>query len=174
MLPQGHGAIEYILAPSNNLVVKIVQHEIATDCVPLLDVTVEITHLQLTLDKLQFLQLMESLSMISELDRQQQLLSCRPRKRPKEDPRSWWLYAVKLVRKKEELFSHRPEHVMYCMKARKRYMALLRMKKALEICDGVITMSSREVNPLLYPFVPPSIPPLNLFYTPYESHLNPF
>ena len=97
--------MEYILLPTNSLIVKIVHFEHAPENTPRLDVLVEITHLQLTLDKLQFIQLTETLRLLSMLEKQQQLLSHRPKFRPNKDPRSWWFYAVKLVRKNEEMFS---------------------------------------------------------------------
>lgn len=124
--------MEYILAPTNNLIVKLVHFEHAPEHTPRLDVVVEITHLLLTLDKLQFLQLSGTARLLNILDRQQQLLSQRPKFRPNKDPRSWWFYAVKLVRKNEELFSNRIESMMFCMQARKRYIYLLRRKKELD------------------------------------------
>ena len=124
--------VEYILLPTNCLVVKIVHFEHAPENVPRLDVVVEITHLQLTLDKLQFLQLTETLRLLSMLEKQQQLLAHRPKFRPNKDPRSWWIYAVKLVCKNEEMFSHRIENMMFCMQARKRYIYLLRRRKEEE------------------------------------------
>jgi hypothetical protein len=73
-------SMQYILAPCNSLKVKIVHSEgtkVAIDGAARLDVVVEITHLNLKLDKCQFLQMTETLYMISELDRQLQLLSQR-------------------------------------------------------------------------------------------------
>jgi hypothetical protein len=128
----------------NDLVVKVVHFENAPEHVPGLDVVVEITHLHLTIDKLQFLQLSETAQLLNKLDRQQQLLSHRPKFRPNKDPRSWWFYAVKLVRKNEELFSRRIENMMFCMRARKRYIYLLHRRKeaALNAQNGEEPLSS--------------------------------
>ena len=117
---------------------------------------VEITHLQLTLDKLQFLQLSETTRLLNILDRQMQLLSHRPKFRPNKDPRSWWFYAVKLVTKNESLFSTRIENMMFFVRARRRYIFLLRRKREsagvlLEYQDTIATeMSFLESEELVH------------------------
>ena len=132
------------MEPRNDLVVKVIHFENAPEDIPGLDIVVEITHLRLTMDKLQFLQLSETAQLLNTLDRQQQLLSNRPKFRPNKDPRSWWFYAVKLVRKNEELFSRRIENMMFCMRARKRYIYLHRRRKeaAMRLQSGEEGLSS--------------------------------
>jgi hypothetical protein len=101
--------LDYILAPPNNLSLKLIHNEAAPDGTPKIDVVIESTMITLDLDKNQYHQIMMTKSQFSVTDRMQQIFLQRPEGRPARGGRAreWWLYAVKLVLNKEDLTADR-------------------------------------------------------------------
>jgi vacuolar protein sorting-associated protein 13A/C len=87
----------YLLGVPNNLYVKITHTEACTATTPKINVDIEVSSLELELDKLQYQQLMATIGSFGMLERQKQLAMMRPSKRPTVCPRDWWFYAYKLI-----------------------------------------------------------------------------
>ncbi len=96
-------AMKFILAPTNQLVVKVIHNEMeALGDAPKYDVTVVNEHVSLALDGLQYKQLNLTLEMIGAVERRRQPYMYKPLTRPvdKASARAWWKYGVKLAIKR--------------------------------------------------------------------------
>ena len=98
----GDKSLGYILAPGNNMVVKVIHNENAPPSMPIIDISVSSSDLRLRLESGQHEQLMFTANILAALEQKKRLLSCRPLVSPQEDPLSWWRYAVQLALQTEE------------------------------------------------------------------------
>eukprot|EP01041_Mallomonas_annulata_P001683 gene1683-3255_t len=124
--------LRFILAPPNVLTVRFIHNEIVTDFTPRFDVSVESTNLPLKLDQSQYTQLMSTANILAALDRQKQLYLHRPLHSVVEDPRAWWIYALKLVTKRGDILTKNVDTIMLCLRSRNRYIALLKLSRVLD------------------------------------------
>ena len=90
---------QYILAPPNNLTLKITHREHCTESIPNVDMVIESSEMPFKVDKDQFRQFMLMLKSFGDLDRKRQMALYRPAQRPKQhvSAREWWRYAYRLV-----------------------------------------------------------------------------
>ena len=106
-------SLGYILSPPNNLSVRVVHNENAPESIPKLDISVASTDLPMKLDHSQYDQLLCTANIFAALDQQKLLLLHRPVCSPKEDHVGWWRYAVKLVTKRDDIFSKKVSNSIY-------------------------------------------------------------
>lgn len=94
--------IQYILHPANNLIVRLIHNERTDQEIPKFDMIVESTNLPISIDRVQYLQLLRTLEMIGLTERRRQPHMYRPYERPNnpENARSWWKYACKMIVKR--------------------------------------------------------------------------
>lgn len=124
----------YILAPPNNLTVRIIHTECSdsiSNNIPKIDMQVDSTVLTMKLEQSQYSQIMSTANILAALERQKHLYLHRPVTRPTDDPGSWWHYALKLVTKRDDIFAKNSDKIMTCLKARNRYLHLLRRKRLI-------------------------------------------
>ncbi len=90
---------QYILAPPNNLTLKITHREHCTESIPNVDMVIDSSEMPFKVDKDQFRQFMLMLKSFGGLDRKRQMALYRPAVRPKVNvsAREWWRYAFRLV-----------------------------------------------------------------------------
>ncbi len=90
---------QYILAPPNNLTLKITHRENCTESIPNVDMVIDSSEMPFKVDKDQFRQFMLMLKSFGDLDRKRQMALYRPAVRPKVNvsAREWWRYAFRLV-----------------------------------------------------------------------------
>ena len=87
----------YILAPPNNIVIKLIHAEKAVDLEPLVDLTLEGLNLEFKLSKTQLAQIVLTLNAFYSLERQRLMALYRPEVSVKQDPRAWWKYAFLVI-----------------------------------------------------------------------------
>jgi Vacuolar sorting-associated protein 13, N-terminal/N-terminal region of Chorein or VPS13 len=94
--------IQYILHPANNLIVRLIHNERTEQEIPKFDMIVESTNLPISIDRVQYLQLLRTLEMIGLTERRRQPHMYRPYERPNnpENARAWWKYACKMIVKR--------------------------------------------------------------------------
>lgn len=95
--PQACERLAFILAPPNQLVLKLTHREMCTETVPSIDLVIESSDIKALFDRQQFRQIMVLQRSFAELDRKRLMCLYRPYKRASEDPRAWWHYAYRLV-----------------------------------------------------------------------------
>jgi vacuolar protein sorting-associated protein 13A/C len=90
---------QYVLAPPNNLTLKITHREQCTESIPNVDMVIESSEMPFKVDKDQFRQFMLMLKSFGDLDRKRQMALYRPPLRPKQhvSAKEWWRYAYRLV-----------------------------------------------------------------------------
>lgn len=93
---------EYIIAPPNLLTLKLI-HNDAEDAIPKLAANIDSIDLAVNIDKVQFQQVMSTLSTFTVLRKRQVVLQHRPKENAKVAPRLWWKYALKLVCNNDEV-----------------------------------------------------------------------
>jgi hypothetical protein len=117
----------YLIPPPNKLEVKIIHTDNAQQSsTPKIDLSVEISSLRLDLDKVQYQQLMSTIRMFTELEKQKLVSLHRPAERPSKAPRDWWKYAYHLVSGKHASFAKNVETVMLCCRHRAKYIKLVK------------------------------------------------
>jgi hypothetical protein len=123
-----HADINYLLSPSNNLIIKLIHNEKAQSNIPKFDIVIESTNLNFSIDRVQYTQLNSTMEMIGSIDRQRQPYTYRPQNRPVSSLsiREWWRYACKLVIK------------------RKRYIKLVKKTKTIDDSTGWLGICSSE------------------------------
>lgn len=91
--------IQYILNPANNLIIKLTHNGRTVENLPKFDMVVESTNLPLSIDRAQYLQVLQTLVMIGMTEKKRQPHMYRPSERPvtPEGARAWWRYACKMV-----------------------------------------------------------------------------
>jgi vacuolar protein sorting-associated protein 13A/C len=89
--------LDFIVAPPNQLVVKLTHRDVCSEQVPNVDLIIETSEIKANFDRQQFRQIMVMNRSFGELDRKRLMCLYRPYKRAKEDPRAWWHYAYRLV-----------------------------------------------------------------------------
>ena len=124
----------YILPTPNNLLVKLILSEKTSDTTPKVNISIEVSNLNVKIDKIQYKQMMKTLENFAFLDRQKQIAVHRPTQRPTHDPRGWWHYVFVLVRGKERTNGF--ELMSKCLGARKRYILLLKKIRTAESASG--------------------------------------
>jgi hypothetical protein len=94
-----HEQQQYILAPPNNLTLKITHRPNCTESLPKVDVILESSEMPFTVDKDQLRQFMALKKSFSDLDRKLQIAMYRPSCRPNQgqSAREWWKYAYRLI-----------------------------------------------------------------------------
>ena len=106
--------LNYVLSPQNRLSVKVVHKEHSLDMSkPRFDISIQTTGLNVSLNRLQYHQLLILLENQKSLEYQQQLYAQRPSCRPIGNGKLWWKYAYSLI-------SGRPSggsiiKVLYCL-----------------------------------------------------------
>ena len=122
------GDIQYVLHPANNLVVRLIHNERAEEDVPKFDMIVESTNLPLSIDRVQYLQLLRTMEMIGVTERRRQPYMYRPYERPSnpERARAWWKYACKMVVK------------------RVHYIRFVKLSKSVDENTGVMDVRSAD------------------------------
>ena len=121
----------YILPTPNNLAVKLILSEKTSEIIPKVNISIEVSNLNIKIDKIQYKQMMKTLENFAFLDRQKQIAVHRPTQRPTHDPRGWWKYVIILVRGKEKINNY--ELMSKCLGARKRYITLLKRIRTAEV-----------------------------------------
>jgi vacuolar protein sorting-associated protein 13A/C len=87
----------FLVAPPNKFTMKIAHKEQCTEVKPKLDVVLGGSTIGLVVSAHQFHQLKVVSQVFTDLDRRKLLITHRPKKRPTESPREWWLYAYRLI-----------------------------------------------------------------------------
>ena len=87
----------YILSPPNNILVKLIHAEKATELTPKIDLTLEGFNLEFKITKSQLEQLVLTLNTFYSLERQRLAALYRPVCSVAEDPKSWWKYAYLII-----------------------------------------------------------------------------
>jgi len=130
-VPETGQRLEYVLAPKNNLTIKLTHNEDSNGSLPKFSCIVESTNLPLAIDRNQLNQLSCAFNTISALERKRQPFTYRPSNRPLDSHgcRSWWRYSCKLVIK------------------RSRYIYLYKLSKTIDPETGwEIQLNSTESN----------------------------
>jgi vacuolar protein sorting-associated protein 13A/C len=125
--------LRYILAPKNNITIKLTHREVSTESTPKINIIVECTNLPLSIDMTQYLQLKRVITQVVYEDRGygKYSFSYRPKLRPNTSraaAKAWWLYACKAVIRKP------------------RYIDLVKLIKLHEKCSS--SPSSSPYDPL--------------------------
>lgn len=89
--------LSYLLPVPNELVVKVIHSDVASEITPKIDLLMSSSTLSLNIDKEQYSQVMATLAMFGQLSKHKQMASKRPPGRPTDNPRGWWKYAYMLV-----------------------------------------------------------------------------
>lgn len=113
--------LEYILAPRNNLSIKMTHNnDFLNSTKPKFSFVVESTSLPLAVDRRQLNQLSIALEALSTMQRRRQPFTYRPLGRPTDpgNARVWWRYACKLIIK------------------RPRYLRLVRLSRLIDEVTG--------------------------------------
>lgn len=98
--------LDYLLAPPNQLSVKLTHNEYSVDGVPKFDAVVESTLINFHVDKRQYHQVMITKNQFALAERMQRLFLRRPFGRPsRSTAKEWWLYAVIRVLNRENIGS---------------------------------------------------------------------
>ena len=124
--PVSATGLNYLLAPPNSLLIKIAHTDKPGPDDAMIDMTVEIPPFSITLDRLQYQQLMSTSVGFSRLARQKQMALYRPTKRPTRDPKGWWKYAFLLVTGKEFSIASKFDQFVQGIHHRKRYIELVK------------------------------------------------
>lgn len=122
-------SLNYLLAPPNSLLIKIAHSDKPGPDDAMIDMTIEIPPFGITLDRLQYQQLMSTLVGFSRLARQKQMALYRPTKRPTRDPKGWWKYAFLLVTGKEFCVASKFDQFLQGLHYRKRYIELVKFMR---------------------------------------------
>jgi len=123
---------KFILAPPNNICVKLIHMDKSSEIEPKLDVTFEGLNLEFRLSKLQLAQIILTLNTFYALDRQKLVALYRPEKSVKQDPRAWWKYAYVIISGKKGGFAANVEEALLCHRYKASYIDLLKRKRALQ------------------------------------------
>lgn len=89
--------LTYIRPPPNSFALRFTHTERSSDTVPKISLDVDSPDMKLSLEQRQYEQMMALSRSFSQLDRIRLISLHRPRRRPTDDPRSWWKYAFSLV-----------------------------------------------------------------------------
>jgi hypothetical protein len=122
----------YILNPKNTLSAKMTHSEHSNESTPNVDVLIECTTFDIDFDRLHFRQLMLVVDSFGELQKRKYWAIHRPQLRPNVDPRAWWFYAYRIVSGRDISFANQMRTMTLCMKARKRYITLVKQLKIKE------------------------------------------
>lgn len=125
--------LDYIIAPPDQLTLKIIHRDKSTLETPKLDLTVSSSTIRVHFDRTQYQQILGVIATFSQLERYKQMSVYRPRVRPTQDARAWWKYAYKLVLGKDLSVGNKFETMIKCKRKRERYMQLLKSAKKSKI-----------------------------------------
>ena len=151
--------VRHILPAPNSITIKIIHSEKTTETIPKVDVSVNCTNLNLSIDKSQYDQILLTLDLFNTLEVNKQIAlyraSHRPKQRPSSDPRGWWRYAYVLAVGREFNSGHTLQLMSKCWRVRGRYLYLVKKhrKSAESQKDGGAakgSLSAAEEKELLH------------------------
>ena len=140
-------AADFIIAPSNDICVKLIHAESVADkeLDPQVDITIEGLNLDFKVSKSQLNQIVLTLNTFNTLDRKKLVAIYRPEESPKENPRAWWKFAFLLVSGKEAgNFHNKFRDVVMCLQNKNKYISLLKHKKLSQHSDRFTFPDSDE------------------------------